>query len=130
MNLVIVEDSEIVCAQLQRLIASLPGVHVMGTANSETTAVDRIRLWDPDVILLDLSLAEGNGLKVLAAIRAAGSRARVLVLTNHADEALRHTCESYGIAGFYDKIAEMYACLDHLNSMVPWFPQGHDRHAP
>lgn len=129
MNLVIVEDSPHVCAQIQRLIATLPGVHIMGTATTESAAVEQIRLWDPDAVLLDLSLAEGNGLKVLAAMRAAGSRARVLVLTNHADEALRHTCESFGIAGFYDKSAEMYACLNHLNSMVPWFPEGHDDHA-
>ena len=123
MNLVIVEDSEIVCAQLQRLIASLPGVHVIGTAKTETAAIERIRLWDPDAVLLDLSLAEGNGLKVLGAIRAAGSRARVLVLTNHADEALRQTCESFGIAGFYDKSEEMPACLDHLNSLAACFPE-------
>lgn len=129
MNLVIVEDSDLVCAQLQRLIATLPGVHVMGTATTEAAAVERIRLWDPDAVLLDLSLAEGNGLKVLAAIRAAGSRARVLVLTNHVDEALRKTCESFGIAGFYDKSEEMYACLDHLNSLVSWFPEKRADHA-
>jgi DNA-binding NarL/FixJ family response regulator len=123
MNLVIVEDSELVCAQLQRLITALPGIHVIGTAATESAAVERIRMWDPDAVLLDLSLAAGNGLKVLAAIRAAGSRARVLVLTNHADEALRQTCESFGIAGFYDKSEEMYACLDHLNSLVPCFPE-------
>lgn len=123
MNLVIVEDSELVCAQLQRLITALPGIHVIGTAATESAAVERIRMWDPDAVLLDLSLAAGNGLKVLAAIRAAGSRARVLVLTNHGDEALRQTCESFGIAGFYDKSEEMYACLDHLNSLVPCFPE-------
>lgn len=123
MNLVIVEDSELVCAQLQRLITALPGIHVIGTAATESAAVERIRMWDPDAVLLDLSLAAGNGLKVLAAIRAAGSRARVLVLTNHADEALRQTCESFGIAGFYDKSEEMYACLDRLNSLVPCFPE-------
>lgn len=128
MNLVIVEDSELVCAQLQRLISALPGIHVIGTAATEAAAVERIRMWDPDAVLLDLSLAEGNGLKVLAAIRAAGCRARVLVLTNHADEALRQTCESFGIAGFYDKSEEMYACLDHLNSLVPYFPEEGSAH--
>jgi DNA-binding NarL/FixJ family response regulator len=128
MNLVIVEDSELVCVQLQRLISALPGVHIMGTASTEATAIERIRLWDPDAVLLDLSLAEGNGLKVLAAIRAAGSRARVLVLTNHDDEALRMTCESFGVAGFFDKSREMYACLSQLNSMVRWFPETNADH--
>ena len=123
MNIVLVEDCEMIRNQLQRLINALPGVHVVGTAESEATAIAQILLWHPDAIVLDLSLASGNGVRVLEAIRKAGCRTRVLVLTNHTGDVLRKTCEGFGIAGFYDKSNEVYTCLDHLNSLVPYFPE-------
>lgn len=123
MNLVIVEDCEMIRDQLQRLIEALPGVRIVATAANEKSAIGQIMIWHPDVVLLDLSLAAGNGLRVLEAIRRAGCRTRVLVLTNHTGEVVRKACESFGIAGFYDKSEEIFACLDHLNSLVLYFPE-------
>lgn len=116
MNLVIVEDSALVLYQLLRLVATQPAIHVAGVAADEETAVSVIGANQPDAILLDLSLVEGTGIDVLKRIRAAGSTARVLVLTNHTAENIRRTCESHGIDGFYDKSHEVPACLDRLFS--------------
>ncbi len=122
MNIVIVEDSEMIRDQLLRLVDALPGIHVVATASNEPMAIAQILTWQPEVVLLDLSLSPGNGVNVLEAIRKAGVRSRVLVLTNHASNILRKACEGFGIAGFYDKSHEVYACIDHLNSLAPAFP--------
>lgn len=119
MNLVIVEDTEPVRRQLLRLVASQPGICVVGVAASEDDAVSLILAAQPDAVLLDLSLASGTGVRVLRRIRAADCTARVLVLTNHDIDIMRRTCESLGIDGFYDKSREAQACLDHLYSWLP-----------
>jgi DNA-binding NarL/FixJ family response regulator len=120
MNLVIVEDNELVLYQLLRLVAKQPGIRVAGLASEEDAAVKVICLEAPDAVLLDLSLAAGSGINVLKRIRAAGSTARVLVLTNQTADIARRSCDSHGIEGFYDKSREFQTCLDHLFS---WLPQ-------
>ncbi|MBI4742296.1 MAG: response regulator transcription factor [Betaproteobacteria bacterium] len=119
MKLVIVEDSELVRAQLLRLIAFQPRIGVVGTAGGEKAAVAAILAEKPDVVLLDLALSPGSGIRVLEQIRREGSRARVLVLTNSAGDALREACAAYGISGFYDKSHEVQACLAQMFGWLP-----------
>lgn len=119
MNLVIVEDNELVLYQLLRLVARQSAIRVVGVASGEEDAVAVILCEQPAAVLLDLSLATGSGVNVLKRIRAAGSAAGVLVLTDHSIEIMRQTCESLGIDGFYDKSHEVQACLDHLYSRLP-----------
>ncbi len=119
MNLVIIEDNELVLYQLLRLVSKQPAICVTGMATDEDGAVSVIRVAQPDAVLLDLSLASGSGINVLKRIRVAGSKARVLVLTNHTAEAVRLSCESHGIDGFYDKSREAQICLDRLFSWLP-----------
>lgn len=119
MNLVIIEDNELVLYQLLRLIGKQPAICVAGMAAEEDAAVSVIHIAQPDAVLLDLSLASGSGINVLKRMRAAGSKARVLVLTNHPADIARHTCELHGIDGFYDKSSKAQACLEHLFSWLP-----------
>lgn len=114
MDLVIVEDSELVQAQLLRLVSLRGGIDVVGIAASEDAAVSLIASSHPDAVLLDLALAPGSGIRVLERIRNAGCAARVLVLTNTTADVLRQACEALGISGFYDKSRDVPACMDQL----------------
>ena len=122
MNIFIVEDSELISAQLLRILAGHPRLNVVGRATSEAQAVDMILELSPDVILLDLQLAPGSGLRVLKNIREAGCKARVLVLTNNTSEAMRDACAPWRVAGFYDKSLQAQACIKHLLSWLPELP--------
>lgn len=119
MNLVIVEDNELVLYQLLRMVARQPAIKVVAMATGEDDAVSAIQGTRPDAVLLDISLATGTGINVLKRIRAGGSTARVLVLTNYTDEPVRRICEKYGIDGFYDKSREAEECLARLYSWLP-----------
>lgn len=123
MNLVIIEDSELILQQLLRLLAACPSVQVAGWAANEERAVQLILGLRPDVVLMDLALADGNGVSVLRRIRSQRSPARVFVLSNHNAEILRATCESFGIEGFYDKSHEVEACLAQVMGSA-WIEQG------
>ena len=119
MNLVIVEDSILVIAQLLRLISCQPRIRVVGIVASESEAVNCIQKYKPDVVLLDLSLASGNGVTVLGRIRLAGNTARVVVLSNHMSETLQSACAAIGISGYFDKSYEMPDCVDLLHAWLP-----------
>lgn len=126
MNLVIVEDSELMRTELLGIVASQPRIRVIGVATEEETAVNLILTTGPDAVLLDLSLSPGSGIRVLSRIRSAGCAARVLVLTNNTDPALRKVCQGLGISGFFDKNLEAEQCLQHLFDWLPPLPANED----
>jgi two-component system, OmpR family, response regulator TctD len=79
MKILLVEDDPAMCATLQRSLERR-GAHVV-TCNDGARALGRWRAALPDVVLLDLSLPEVDGLDVLRAARAEGLDTPVLILT-------------------------------------------------
>ncbi len=122
MKTVIVEDSALVVASLRQLLQALPEIEVAGTAATEAAAVELIQRISPDLVLLDLGLAAGSGLNVLERIRAGGSTARVLVVTNNAFEDYRTACLAAGAQGFFDKSRDTQALFDTLAAWLPPAP--------
>jgi len=113
-RVVIVEDFP----ALQRLYAlrlgSMPSVEVCGTARTEDEAVAAITAHRPDVVLLDLALAEGSGQGVLTRCRADGATSAFLVLTNLALPDYRAWCEANGVTDFFDKSTDVERAMDRV----------------
>ena len=126
MKLVIVEDSELICGHLLEMIATEPRICVMGVATEEEAAISLILVTSPDAVLLDLSLSPGSGIRVLGRMRAAGSAARVLVLTNNIEPELRNACLGLGVAGFFDKSVEVEQCMQKLFDWLAPLPANED----
>jgi diguanylate cyclase len=122
MRIALIEDSPLIREQLSWRLAQQPELDVLGWADTEESAVGLILAQQPDVVPLDLALAEGHGLRVLERMRAAQCGARVLVLTNQRGQHLREACLALGALGFYDKTLEFEACLQRLQSWIPATP--------
>lgn len=127
MNIVIVEDSDLIRTQLQRLLRQQPRIRIIGTASEETEATNLILGTHPDMVLLDLSLAPGSGVHVLRNIRDAGCGARVLILTNNTGQSLRLACQQLGANGFFDKSTQLAECLAQIDAYLPPLPDNETR---
>ena len=114
MNVVLVEDSMLIAAQILDRLAMRPSLRVVGHAVSEEDAVTLILERQPDAVLLDLSLRPGSGLNVIRRIRERGSCAQILVLTNFTHPELRNACMKAGVSHFYDKHTQADECIDSL----------------
>lgn len=69
----------------------------MTTADSVAAATTAALADVPDVLLLDLSLPDGDGLAVVEQLRAAGRLPRTCVaMTGHDDETLAASCRAAG----------------------------------
>lgn len=119
MNVVIVEGSATIRAQLQALLARERRIHVVGEAAEESHAIQVIAQAQPDVVLMDLALQPGSGLRVLRAIRQLGLGSRVVVLSNSYYEEMRRACAEHGISGFFDKSRQAEDVLALLRSWLP-----------
>ena len=84
MNVYVVEDAPEIRKRLVAILRAVPGVTVVGEAESVRGAVDGVLATAADVMLLDLQLTGGSGLDVLAAVKPQRPGLYVIVLSNFA----------------------------------------------
>lgn len=118
MKIVVVEDSAVIRKHLVSLLLSIPGVSVIGEAESEHEAVEMILLLYPDVVMLDVNLSPGSGFNVLKALGKAGSTSEIFMLTNQTHDQYRRLSFELGATGFYDKSTGIENVLDKIRSMM------------
>ena len=100
MRIAIVDDDPLVRMGLRAIMASEPGWDVVGEAGDGDAAIALAAELEPDVILMDVRMPGRDGLDATRAIVAAGSDARVLVLTTfEVDEYVFEAMRS-GASGF------------------------------
>lgn len=105
-KVVIVDDHPVVRGGLVSMFAAEPGIDVVGEAGDGAEAVVVITAADPDVVLMDLRMAGGDGVDAIGRLRAANAtRPRILVLTTyHAERDVRRAMEA-GADGYLLKDA-------------------------
>lgn len=89
MKLLIVDDSPEIVARIQRLLEAETSLEIVGTAASNAEAIALFDLWEPDVVTLDVRLADGVSLRALRHMMNAGRPTAVVVVTDHALEPYR-----------------------------------------
>lgn len=123
MRIVVVEDSALVRDKLIEMLGAQPGLSVIGHAAGEDEAYGLITARRPDLVLLDLALSPGSGLKLLKRLRALpGFAPRLVVLSNQPADPYRALCIEAGADAFLDKCADLNALLALLASWMPPLP--------
>ena len=107
MQVFVVEDSIPVRERLLALLGEVPGTEVVGHAAEADGAIRDILAARPDLVLLDLSLAQGSGFDVLRAVRPAAPQIEFYMLSNFAAFPYRQLAQTLGARGFFDKTKEL-----------------------
>ena len=81
----IVDDHALVRAGLEELLTSDGEIEVVATGSSGAEAVELVEREQPDVILMDLSMPEIDGVEATRRIVASGTPTRVVALTSFAE---------------------------------------------
>ncbi len=85
-RVLIAEDHAVVRAGLKALIATEPGLEVVGDVGDGLEAVIRAQTLRPDVILMDLSMPRLDGINAIQQIKQENPQARILVLTSFIED--------------------------------------------
>jgi|SRR6185369_9782594 DNA-binding NarL/FixJ family response regulator len=101
LRVLLVEDSKLLAERLREALDQMPGVEVVGTADTEKSAVAMTRTNAVDAMILDLQLREGTGFGVLRALGKA--RPAVIVLTNFSVPTYAERAKELGADQFLDK---------------------------
>ena len=101
LRVLLVEDSPLLAERLREALGQLAGVEIVGTADTEQSAVSMIGNSQVDVVILDLQLKVGTGFGVLQKLGTI--RPIVIVLTNFALPAYQQRARELGAEHFLDK---------------------------
>lgn len=102
----IVEDSAPIRSRLHTLLDGVPGVSVIGEADTAGSAITGILASHPDVVLLDVQLLAGTGIDVLRKVHPQAPEIVFIVLTSHPLPHYRDACMDSGASYFLDKNSE------------------------
>lgn len=108
-RVLIVEDDPVAYESLAEYLLRAAGSRLVGWATGEQEArellAERGDGWD--VAIVDLFLAEGSGLGVLAACQQRRPGQQVVVLTNYATAEMRERCLALGAVAVFDKVTQL-----------------------
>jgi DNA-binding NarL/FixJ family response regulator len=103
-RVVLVDDHAIVRTGLKAVLGTAPEIEVVGEASGGAEAVALLERTPADVVVMDISMADGDGIAATRAIVAHGEGApRILVLTMHAEEAYLEPVLEAGASGYLVK---------------------------
>jgi len=116
----IVDDSLIVREHLVTMLDELAGIEIVGQAENVAEAINGIRILQPDVVILDIRMPDGNGIDVLRHVKQDEVSPMVIILTNYPYPAYRQKCLEAGADFFLDKSTE----FDQIPELFERFKRG------
>ncbi len=123
LRIIIVDDHAVVRRGVRALLESQPGWEVAGEAVTGREAVDLAKRLYPDIVVMDLSLPELNGLDAARQILKDSPRTEVLVLTMHHSEELVRNVLQAGARGYVlksDADESLIAAVESLRDHKPF----------
>lgn len=123
-RILIADDHSVVRRGVRALLASQPGLEICSEATTGPETMDRVKKDKPDLVILDLTMPEMNGLDVARSIREESPETDVMILSMHfsddlAREVLRTGAMAYVLKSDADK--DLLAAVDHVRHRQPFF---------
>src|SRR3970040_1457351 len=86
LRVLLVDDHEVVRTGVKALLQATEDIVVTAEAGSVREAVDEADRTRPDVVVMDVRLADGSGIEATREIRAKHPKTQVVMLTSFADD--------------------------------------------
>jgi DNA-binding NarL/FixJ family response regulator len=100
LRVMLVDDHEIVRQGIRSLLETAADLAVVAEAGTAREAIQQAILTRPDVIVMDVRLADGSGIEATREIRARLPETRVLMLTSFADDEALFASIMAGASGY------------------------------
>jgi two-component system NarL family response regulator len=104
-RVLLVEDHRMVREALRDVLSRVPDIAVVGEAGDAREALEQARALRPDVVVLDITLPDLNGIEVAARLRDAANPARVVALSAFADRRFVTAMLRSGASAYVTKSA-------------------------
>jgi two-component system, NarL family, response regulator NreC len=117
-RVILADDHAVVRAGLRAVLGASSDIQVIGEAADGVEAVALVERLDPDVVIMDLTMDRMDGAAATREITSRKLRARVLVLTMHAEEDYLLPVLEAGAAGYLMKNAADRELVDAVRTVA------------
>jgi DNA-binding NarL/FixJ family response regulator len=110
-KILLVDDHEVLRQGMRLLIEHQRDLQVCGEAADEASAIKQFRNARPDLLIIDLSLKEGDGIELIKRIKLIDTEARMLVYSMHDERVYGERALRAGAKGYVSKQQPVRAVL-------------------
>jgi DNA-binding NarL/FixJ family response regulator len=116
-NILLAEDHHIVRSGLRSLIGNQPNFEIVGEAENGRLAVQRCQELTPDIILMDISMPELNGIEATRQILADSSDTKIIILSVHSSRRFVAEVFRAGACGYLLKNCTFSEMVTAINTV-------------
>lgn len=116
-RVLIADDHPMIRWGLAQLVSAEPDLELVGTAEDGARAVELAEREHPDVVLLDLSMPELDGVSAAEQLRERSPSSRVLVLSSHPQESVVSAAFMAGARGYLTKDVSTTDVLEGIRNV-------------
>jgi DNA-binding NarL/FixJ family response regulator len=123
-RVLVVDDHAVVRSGLKHLLEEQPGVEVCSEATTGVEAVENVKKAKPDMVLLDLTMPDMNGLDAARQIREISPNTDILVLSMHYTEEIAREVLRSGARGYMlksDANTELVTAINRVRRGEQYF---------
>src|SRR5579864_1295090 len=124
LRILIADDHDLMRRGVKALLQSHAGWEVCGEAHTGREAVAKAEELKPDIVILDISMPELNGVEAARNIRKASPNTEILILSLHYSDQLIREILDAGVRGYImksDPDRELISALEKLSNHRPYF---------
>ena len=118
LRILLVDDHETVREGLKVIVNAQTDMHVVGEATDGVSVVAQATALSPDVVLMDVSMPQMNGLRATEALKRACPEVKVLTLTRHSDDGYLQQLLRAGAAGYVLKQSRATELLHGIRAVA------------
>ena len=117
-KLIIVDDHAVIREGLKQIISSTEDIIIVGEAETGLDAIKLSRQLAYDIMLLDISLPDKNGIEVLKQIKKESSQVSVLMFSIHREDQYAVRALKSGASGYLNKQASADEILRAIRQLA------------
>jgi DNA-binding NarL/FixJ family response regulator len=114
----IADDHELMRRGLRSILATRPDWEVCGEAVDGSDAIEKTKMLQPDILVLDISMPRVNGLEVARAVRRDYPRTQVVILSQYDESEMRPYAIEAGARGYVSKAEASRQLLAAIESLI------------
>ncbi|KPL07151.1 LuxR family transcriptional regulator [bacterium SM23_57] len=99
-RILLVDDHEVVRLGLRALLERHPHFEVIAEASTAREAIERVKQYSPDVVVMDIRLPGGSGIEACEEISENHPDSKVIMLTSYAEDEMLFSSIRAGAAGY------------------------------